>query len=300
MTRSGSVQGREGPEGPTVQEVREVRRAGSPFVLYVLESWEARFPRLAAGITAAGPEADFGVGTVSPAGRFFRRHAALAEQLGFPMSVMARQVHGSRVVRVGDALAAADGGRGTGRRGAEGPGGIPAPETRGGGPHFYLAGAADGLLTDRAAVLLAVTAADCIPVYLVEPTSGVVGLLHAGWRGVAAGVLEAALGRIAAEWPGALRELVLHLGPGICGSCYEVGPEVREALGLAPAERGPVDLRAALARRAVEAGVSPERVSISGWCPRCEGDRFHSHRGSRGSAGRMAAYIGWRDGTRSS
>lgn len=144
--------------------------------------------------------------------------------------------------------------------------------------------------------MLAVTAADCIPVYLVGPASGVIGLLHAGWRGVAAGVLEAALARMAAGWPDAPGDLVVHLGPGICGSCYEVGREVLGALGLPPEERGHVDLRVALARRAVEAGVAAERVSVSGRCTRCEGDHFHSHRGSEGEAGRMAAYLGWREG----
>lgn len=264
------------------RRLREELREGSPFALHENVAWQERFPGLVAGVTAAGPDADFGVGTASPAARFFQAHAALTGQLGFPAGVVARQVHGARVVRVEGPLPAADAGP-AGRR-----------AVRPNGPHLYVAGRGDGLLTVHGGALLTVTAADCVPVYVVDPAARLLGLFHAGWRGAAAGVLEAGIGR-AVEAGADRGRLHLHLGPAICGECYEVGPEVSEALGLGAGERGRVDLRGVLARRAASLGVAGERISRSCWCTRCGGDRFHSHRGSRGRAGRMAAYLGWRE-----
>jgi copper oxidase (laccase) domain-containing protein len=146
-------------------------------------------------------------------------------------------------------------------------------------------------VTAQASVLLAVTVADCVPVSLVDPVMRRVGLLHAGWRGTAAGVLERG---VAAMGEGAsARALRVHLGPAICGLCYEVGPEVFAALGEpAPAEPTPLDLRAVLARRAVVLGVAPEHVTVSAHCTRCTGSELFSHRG--GDRGRQVGYLGIR------
>jgi polyphenol oxidase len=74
-------------------------------------------------------------------------------------------------------------------------------------------------------------------------------------------------------------DLHVHLGPAICGACYEVGPEVHEALGLPrPPGPVPVDLRAVLLRRALELGVQPANTSVSARCTRCEPGVFFSHR----------------------
>src|SRR5690606_25438459 len=105
------------------------------------------------------------------------------------------------------------------------------PHHHTGSAGLQLAGSADGHATMLADLLLAVSVADCIPVSLVDPGRRAIALLHAGWRGVAAGIITegiAALRRLAGSSPA---DLHLHLGPAICGSCYEVGPEVYAALG---------------------------------------------------------------------
>lgn len=151
----------------------------------------------------------------------------------------------------------------------------------------------DGQVTDRADVLLGVTVADCVPVFLVSPRPRTVAVLHAGWRGTALGILERGLesiGRHAGVRP---RELHVHLGPAICGDCYEVGPEVFSALGLSPPpERGPLDLRRVLATRAVAAGVDGTKLSVSRHCTRCTRSDLFSHRG--GDEGRGVGYLGIR------
>lgn len=256
-----------------VAKVRETPCQASPFPLFENLSWQEQNPGLVAGITAAG--ADFGIGTTSSVGDFFATHAALTRQLGFRATAMVYQIHGSRIVDVNGAIAAIT-------------------EIDGGTPHFHLAGRADGLLASEDGVLLAVTAADCVPVYLLESSRRLVGLLHAGWRGVAAGVLEKAIERASGKWPGIVSKLRIHLGPAICGACYQVGSEVAVALDL-PADRyRSVDLRSLLVDRAVAAGIDRGRITVSPWCTRCGGDRFFSHRGSKGRAGRMLAFIGWR------
>lgn len=280
--RTGLRREPEGEAGPSA--ITERLRVAAPFDLYEHVGWEGRFPGLVAGVTAAGPGADFGLGTASPPTRFFEAHARLAGQLGFPLGLLARQVHGARVVRLGrEPPWFAEGGAG---RAEVGPTG---------GPHLHVAGRADGLVAACGGVLLTVTAADCVPVYLVDPRTRLLGLLHAGWRGVAAGVLERGVA-VALEAGAEAGRLLLHLGPGICGDCYEVGPEVGRALGLGEAGRRTVDLREVLAERAGGLGISGDRLSRSTWCTRCARDRFHSHRGSGDEAGRMAAYLGWRSG----
>lgn len=269
------------PRTAAPRPVSEKRREGSRFPVYAHVGWEGRFPGLVAGVTAAGPDADFGVGTAAPTWRFLEAHASLAAQLGFGLEALARQVHGARIVRLEPPTVRPDAADPPPRRGGSGD------------PHLYVAGRADGLVTRERGVLLVVTAADCVPVYLVEPSSAVLGLFHAGWRGTAAGVLERGIER-ALEAGARADGLHLHLGPGICGRCYEVGAEVLEALGLdGPAPRT-VDLRGVLAARACALGIGAGRVSRSRWCTRCERDRFHSHRGRGNRAGRMAAYLGWR------
>lgn len=166
-----------------------------------------------------------------------------------------------------------------------------------------MAGDADGLVCNRSGVLCCVTAADCVPVYVLDVHSGALAILHAGWRSVAAGVLEAGLEALASRYGSRPESLIVHFGPAICGTCYEVGPEVPAALGLkkpeasegldAPMVRGTVDLRAQLGRRAVRLGIRPGDITTSSWCTRCSSDQFHSHRGKGLAAGRMAAFLGW-------
>lgn len=231
-----------------------------------LRGWEGR--GLAAGITTARA-GDFGVSR-NGAAALLEAYGGLARRLGFAAVAVPRQVHGTDVLRV------------TGADVDPGPG---SEETR---PVLLVAGRVDGLVTTVPGLLLAATAADCVPVFLRDRGSRVVGLAHAGWRGVAGGILARSVD--AMEAAGAVREaLEIHLGPGICGACYEVDRPVLAPLGL-EGERACVDLRGILATQAARSGV--EKVSVSVHCTRCGIADLHSHRASGGQAGRMAAFIG--------
>lgn len=143
----------------------------------------------------------------------------------------------------------------------------------------------DGHLV-AAAGAAAITVADCVPVFVAHP-SGVVAVVHAGWRGTAGKILTVAVQQFIAEGLDPT-DIHVHFGPAICGRCYEVGPDVYERLtGWQTTRPRHVDLRALLTEEAKAAGIG--YVSASAWCTRCDNDRFYSHRA--GDEGRQIAVI---------
>lgn len=145
---------------------------------------------------------------------------------------------------------------------------------------------ADGHFAPRSGTAMAVTIADCVPVFLAHP-DGAIALLHSGWRGTAARIIDRALAAFSRHGFAA-HDLRIHLGPAICGECYEVSAEVAQAL-TGKAASGPrnVDLRALIAAHAREGGVT--QITTSRWCTRCDTARFFSHRA--GDAGRQLAVM---------
>jgi polyphenol oxidase len=147
-------------------------------------------------------------------------------------------------------------------------------------------GEADGHFAPRRRTAIAVTVADCVPVFVGHP-SGATQILHSGWRGTAAGILKVGLTMMKGAGH-RLQDARVHFGPAICGKCYEVSPDVYEQLtGRNPGAPTKVDLRAILAGQARDLGV--ERISISSLCTRCDNDRFFSHRA--GDQGRQLGVI---------
>jgi YfiH family protein len=160
-----------------------------------------------------------------------------------------------------------------------------------GGPITGLA--ADAQVTTRCGVALAVHTADCGPVALVSP-QGVLGVVHAGWRGLAAGVVEATVG--AMRNLGAT-QVEAWVGPCIHPECYEFGADDLDvvARALGPAVRGTtatgapaLDLPGAIEAALLAVGV--EAVEVSPTCTSCD-DRYFSHR-ARAEAGRQAM-VAW-------
>jgi purine-nucleoside/S-methyl-5'-thioadenosine phosphorylase / adenosine deaminase len=149
----------------------------------------------------------------------------------------------------------------------------------------------DGWITTTPGILLTVTVADCVPVYLVVPGRGA-ALLHAGWRGTAGGILGRGLERLLAATKSKVSDVTMHCGVGICGDCYEVGSEVMTGCGAAPSGTGPwhLDLRDRLVDQARHLDLT--RVSSSPWCSAHDCSTFFSHRASKGADGRMVAYLG--------
>ncbi len=152
-------------------------------------------------------------------------------------------------------------------------------------------GDADGLWTDEPGLPLLALAADCLPIALVRSGGGrpAVAVLHAGWRGLLAGIVEAgarALGGGA---------LAAAIGPGIGPCCYEVGEEVaapfRRRFGDDVVRESRLDLPTSAERALRVAGV--ERVDRFDRCTACEAEAFFSHRRDAGRTGRQGviAYV---------
>lgn len=246
-----------------------LEESGVPF--RAVDEWTDRFPWLFAGITHSGsPDEPFDLRRFgdAPPNRAVKRWRDLLSLSGFESVIYARQIHGTAVL-VHDAANAPD----AGVCEADGP--------------------ADGHATSVAGLLVAITVADCVPVYVVDAEKRAVALLHAGWRGTAAGILATGLSVLNERWQSEPEHLWVHLGPAICGACYEVGPEVFEALGQpAPPGPTPVDVRGVLVSQAQAAGVGADRISVSNDCTLCGGSGFFSHRGGRPE--RQAAVLGVR------
>lgn len=166
----------------------------------------------------------------------------------------------------------------------------------GSGPHQVLA-AADGLVTTEKGVVLAIRTADCVPVLFA--TGKGVAAAHAGWRGVASGVVAATL-RVLLDQTGQDPSKVrVAIGPHIGPDAYEVGPEVVEGIEASgvprevfvrPGERADhVDLRAAVVHQLQAVGV--ERIGHVHRCTASDPD-LYSHRADGPDTGRLAAVIG--------
>jgi len=173
-----------------------------------------------------------------------------------------RQVHGTRIASVDGALYSKEG---------------------------------DGAVSRVAGTVCAVLMADCLPVLLCDESATVVGIAHAGWRGLCAGIVEQAVAAMGAH----PSSLLAYLGPAIGPASFEVGDEVREAFlrhqpsaAAAFASHGPkkwlCDLDQLARQRLQECGVS--RVHGGGMCTYLDADRFYSYRRD-GVTGRMAALI---------
>jgi YfiH family protein len=244
--------------------LREAPGPGS-LPLYELSDWRSRYGVIA-GITGRGAESDpgfdLGLWSAAPVAEVMSRWRAFRRaDPRFSAVVLGNQVHGTVVSRVeaGEGWIQVDG--------------------------------IDGWVTTRPGILLTVTVADCIPVYLLVPRRGV-ALLHAGWRGTAGGILRAGVARLKDATGASESEIVMHCGVGICGECYEVGPEVLTGCGVPVAGPGPyhMDLRHQLVGEA--AGLGLQKVTTSAWCSAHDRPTFFSHRASRGADGRMVAYLG--------
>ncbi len=145
---------------------------------------------------------------------------------------------------------------------------------------------ADGHATDRPGLAPLVFVADCLPVALSGPDG--VAMIHCGWRGMAAGIVERGVEEV--------RATAAAIGPSIGPCCYEVGDEVRDAftpLGERIVSGRMLDLREVARRLLAEAGV--EQLEVSQLCTSCNAELFFSHRRDRGRTGRQAGLV-WSGG----
>jgi YfiH family protein len=189
--------------------------------------------------------------------------------------------------------------------------------------------AGDGIVTDTPGLVVAVQAADCFPIILVDRKRRVVGVLHAGWRGTVKRIVEKGLGEMRRYFDCEPRNIVAAIGPGVQACCYDVGEEVRtkfrsqfsyaDSLFREVKESDPVrekypllfltarapghselpvklflDLKEANRRQLIDAGVPAKNIDATSPCTACHRELLFSYRAEKGVTGRMMAAAGIR------
>lgn len=166
---------------------------------------------------------------------------------------------------------------------------------------------ADGMVTREAGVTLAIFTADCVPILMHSERAHAVAAIHAGWRGVIAGIAcegVAAMARLGAR----ADEISAALGPSIGACCFEVDEELADRFSreVAGAERhrrsgragkAYLDLRAILRGQLIAAGLAPGAIESVGPCTRCASEKFFSRRAAGGvTTGLQMSFIGLAQG----
>ena len=179
----------------------------------------------------------------------------------------------------------------------------------------------DGLMTNVPGLVLVTSYADCVPLLFVDPVRRVVAASHSGWRGTAKRMGHRTVEAMREAYGCRPEDLVVGIGPSICQECYEVSEDVAEifaeefgldlsdgggaektgrcaVLRETPGKSGKyqLNLQQANVRILTEAGVRPERISVTDICTCCNKEVLFSHRGSEGRRGNMAAFLGLRKG----
>lgn len=167
---------------------------------------------------------------------------------------------------------------------------------------------ADAVVTNRKDLLIGIQVADCVPILLYDPVRRVVGAVHAGWRGTAAGILRNTVRVFTDRFSSDARDLLLAIGPSIKSCCYEVDPDVAQAVasasGTAEAEHRAyirkkgakyhVDLPLANRGQALAAGLKDEHIWIAPDCTFCNPSKYCSYRYAKGTTCRQGGFIGLR------
>ena len=204
---------------------------------------------------------------------------------------VARQVHGRDVLGVDGAAEQAP----------AGPGG------------WALAGTGDALVATEPGRAVAVLVADCAPILLAHKEGRAVAAVHAGWRGLAGGVIEAAVQALCRAAGSEPSDLEAWVGPCIRSCCYVVGPEVADAVNRAVGpkplteglpsylrpdrgERFRLDVAEAACRALANSGVDIGAIWVDGRCTACHPDVFFSYRRDGPRSGRMAGIIALMEG----
>lgn len=163
--------------------------------------------------------------------------------------------------------------------------------------------AGDAWITALPEVVLGIRTADCVPILLYDPIQQVVAAIHAGWRGVVAGVIENTIAQMTSQYGTNSSDILAAIGPAICQSCFEIGPEVAEVfqtkwgtqapLRPGKGDRAHLDLPKMSHLVLTQAGLLADHIELMPLCTSCRPDLFYSYRRNPGESGRMIAVIGF-------
>lgn len=169
---------------------------------------------------------------------------------------------------------------------------------------------ADAVVTNRKDILIGVQVADCVPILLYDSRRHVIGAVHAGWRGTAAGILRKTIRTFMERFSGDPRDILMAIGPSIKSCCYEVDPDVAHAVAKASGHEDTipgarireeyirkkgakyhVDLPLANRHQALAEGLRQENIWITQDCTFCNPAKYCSYRYAKGTTCRQGGFI---------
>ncbi|WP_234969312.1 peptidoglycan editing factor PgeF [Bacillus massilinigeriensis] len=274
------------------------RAAMEPFKRFAKEffsiiEWMEMFPGLTSGFTTrnGGVSAgqvnglNFGYHVKDEQKNVTRNRKSLSKSIGFPLHtwVGAEQTHETKIQRI------TSGDRGMGASSYD-------TSFKG----------IDGFYTSESGILLTMCFADCVPLFFIYPEKRWIGIAHAGWRGTVGNIAGEMVSSLVSH--GAASEGILAaIGPSICKTCYIVDERIIELVEnvLERVDKKPynqisggqyaLDLKEVNRLMLLKAGLKEEHILVTGHCTSCSNEIFYSHRKEKFSAGRMAAFIGWKE-----
>lgn len=162
---------------------------------------------------------------------------------------------------------------------------------------------ADGYVTNEPLVPLSVFTADCVPILLEDSVNEVIGCVHSGWRSTVADIEGVAIKKMQSLGSD-VKNIKVAIGPAIDRCCFEVGPEVIEAVEALigsdaasalfdskPNGKYMLDLRGVVVTRFTQIGIPSDNIELVGGCTMCNHDRYFSHRYTKGERGSLACII---------
>lgn len=162
----------------------------------------------------------------------------------------------------------------------------------------------DGLITNVPGITLVTFFADCVPLYFLDPVHKAIGLSHSGWRGTVSRMGAVTVDKMKEAYGTRAEDLLVCIGPSICGDCYEVGEEVTLEFKKAFAKENwnqilrekdngkfMLDLWKANEILLKEAGVKQEHIQTTDICTHCNSDYLFSHRTCGNERGNLAAFL---------
>ena len=154
----------------------------------------------------------------------------------------------------------------------------------------------DAIISTSKSVVLSIQVADCIPLYLADPDNNVIGIVHAGWRGIEKGIVANSINKMITLGADNNR-IIAYIGPSIQKCCFEIGPDVAKKFPMnyqinSSYDRSFLDLQKLTKNILINNSISYNNIISSNECTKCNSDKYFSYRNTGLKSGRMIGIIG--------
>ena len=154
----------------------------------------------------------------------------------------------------------------------------------------------DGIISSSKSLVLSIQVADCIPLYLADPENNIIGIVHAGWRGIERGIIDNSINKMI-NLGADNKKIIVYIGPSIQQCCFEIGSEVAKKFPSnfqinGDANRFFMDLQDLTKNLLMRNSISINNIFTSNECTKCNSDKYFSYRKTGSKSGRMIGVIG--------